>query len=95
MKSRYYPLLAGVIALAVVRVVLTYPVFCETFDEPVHIGAGMEWLDRGTYVTDLEHPPLARVLSALGPFVTGVRATITSNFVVNGRVSRNPALVVP
>ncbi|HSY50677.1 MAG TPA: glycosyltransferase family 39 protein [Thermoanaerobaculia bacterium] len=53
------------VALAVARIMATYPRFCQTFDEPVHVAMGLEWLDRGTYTLELQHPPLARVFDAL------------------------------
>ena len=52
-------------AIAAARVIATYPRFCQTFDEPVHIAMGLEWLDRGSYTLELQHPPLARVFDAL------------------------------
>jgi len=55
------------------RVCSAYHVFLETADEPFHIAAGMEWLDKGQYTYELFHPPLARVMSALGPYLNGVR----------------------
>jgi hypothetical protein len=42
-------------------------------DEPAHLACGMEWLDRGTYRMEDQHPPLARVLAALGPYLSGIR----------------------
>ncbi|MGA2606469.1 MAG: hypothetical protein ABSH01_03310 [Terriglobia bacterium] len=39
-------LLAGIGAA---RIISTYRVFGQTTDEPGHLGAGMEWLERGTY----------------------------------------------
>ena len=35
----------------------------------------MEWLDQGTYRYETQHPPLARVTAALGPYLAGVRST--------------------
>ena len=55
------------------RIVSTYRVFNHTNDEPAHIAAGMEWLDTGSYLYEPQHPPLARVATALGPFVAGIR----------------------
>jgi 4-amino-4-deoxy-L-arabinose transferase-like glycosyltransferase len=34
----------------------------------------MEWLDRGQYTYQWEHPPLARVAVALGPYLAGLRS---------------------
>jgi len=68
---RLIALLAVVLGLT--RIVRTYPVFNQTFDEPAHIAGGMEWLDRGTYRLEPQHPPLARVAAALGPYLLGLR----------------------
>jgi hypothetical protein len=61
------------IALAISRIVPTYSVFNNTTDEPAHIACGMEWLQFGTYTYEVQHPPLARVAVALGPFLKGLR----------------------
>jgi dolichyl-phosphate-mannose-protein mannosyltransferase len=61
------------IGLAIVRVVSTYTVLNSTYDEPVHIACGMEWLQWGANNCELQHPPLARVAVALGPFLKGLR----------------------
>ena len=54
-------------AFALLRVALTHRVFSPTFDEPIHVAAGYEWLTQKTYTLDREHPPLARIFFAL-PF---------------------------
>ncbi|HEY9479707.1 MAG TPA: glycosyltransferase family 39 protein, partial [Gemmatimonadaceae bacterium] len=46
----------------------------QTFDEPAHLAAGIEWLREGSYHYDPQHPPLARVASALGPMLDGARS---------------------
>ena len=61
------------IAVGVGRIVATYKVFSNTFDEPAHIACGLEWLDLGSYNYEAQHPPLARVAVALGPFLDGTR----------------------
>ncbi len=77
-KSRHATI-AGVLAflltvLAVIRIFSTYDVFNQTSDELSHIAAGMELLDRGVFAYEVQHPPLARVASALGPYLLGRRA---------------------
>jgi 4-amino-4-deoxy-L-arabinose transferase-like glycosyltransferase len=59
------------VLLATARIAATYHVFSHTFDEPTHIATGMEWLDRKSYTWEPQHPPLARVAAALGPFLLG------------------------
>ncbi len=65
-------------ALGVARIVATYPVFSQTTDEPAHVAAGMEWLQRGSYTFEPLHPPLARVSVALGPYLSGRRLSGTA-----------------
>jgi hypothetical protein len=62
------------VIVAVARLVSTYSVFTQTYDEPIHIACGMEWLDRGTYRYWPENPPLPRIAVALGPYLKGIRS---------------------
>ena len=59
------------ISASAFRIVDTYSVLSHTYDEPAHLAAGVELLDRGTYTYELQHPPLARVAVALGPYLLG------------------------
>jgi hypothetical protein len=59
------------VTLASMRIAATYAVFSHTVDEPAHLACGMEWLSQGTYSYETQHPPLARVAAALGPFLAG------------------------
>ena len=54
-----------------VRIALTTMVFPQTYDEPAHILCGLEWLGLGSYTIEEQHPPLARVAAALGPYLAG------------------------
>jgi hypothetical protein len=63
--------LTGVILICSLLSASTWRVFGHTWDEPEHLAAGMELLDRGKYEYDTEHPPLARALIALGPLLAG------------------------
>ena len=67
------PLLLAILLLAGIRVAATWPVFSETVDESSHIATGMEWVQRGVYNGEPQHPPLARVATAIGPYLAGVR----------------------
>jgi hypothetical protein len=67
----------ALVLLATVRIAATYTVFTHTYDEPAHVACGMEWLDRGRYEYEPQHPPLARVAAALGPYLLGARAQNT------------------
>ena len=62
---------ALIVATAVARVALTYSVFSSTCDEWMHVTAGYEWLSRGTYTIEAQHPPLARVSVAFPLFLEG------------------------
>lgn len=61
------------VSVASLRIVATYPVFNHTVDEPAHIACGLEWLSTGAYRYEPQHPPLARVAAALGPYLEGIR----------------------
>ena len=63
----------GLIAIGSARIVSTYHVFSHTLDEPAHIACGMQYLSEGVYNYELQHPPLARVAAAVGPYLAGVR----------------------
>jgi 4-amino-4-deoxy-L-arabinose transferase-like glycosyltransferase len=74
MLTRFGGWIVALVALvAVARVAATYAVFNHTYDEPNHIAAGMEWLERGTFTFEAKHPPLGRVAAALGPYLAGAR----------------------
>ena len=66
--------------LPLVRVGSTLRVFSETNDEDAHVSAGLEWLNRGTYDRDPEHPPLARVILAIAPRLAGAHGISASEF---------------
>jgi hypothetical protein len=74
LERRSLVLAAALILLGTIRIVATYDVFSHTFDEPAHVACGMEWLDKGTYTWEPQHPPLARVAAALGPYLSGIRS---------------------
>jgi hypothetical protein len=61
------------VAIGSLRIVSTYNVFSHTADEPAHLAAGLEWLSKGVYRYEAQHPPLARVAAALGPYLDGLR----------------------
>jgi 4-amino-4-deoxy-L-arabinose transferase-like glycosyltransferase len=69
----YIVLIAMMIVVGCFRIVLTYSIFSQTWDEPAHIAAGLQWLDQGKYDFEQMHPPLARVMGALGLYLEGVR----------------------
>jgi hypothetical protein len=93
-------LVVACLAVGVGRIVATYHVFNQTWDEPAHVAAGMEWLDRGRYTYEPLHPPLARIMEALGPRLAGIRSAGQANvwlegnaiLYAGGRYDRNLAL---
>lgn len=64
---------AAVIAFACGLAASTYSVFGHTWDEPEHLAAGLKILASGEYPYDVQHPPLARLAIALGPYIDGAR----------------------
>ncbi|TLY58307.1 MAG: phospholipid carrier-dependent glycosyltransferase, partial [Gammaproteobacteria bacterium] len=66
--------LALILLLACLLAAGSWRVYSNTWDEPEHLAAGVELLDRGRYEYDTEHPPLARVLLALGPYLAGAHS---------------------
>jgi hypothetical protein len=72
------------ILLGTVRIVSTYSVFNHTSDEPAHIACGIQWLDQGIYSYEHQHPPLTRVMVALGPYLVGARSNKQGDFTVEG-----------
>ena len=63
-----------IILLACALAAGSWRVYSNTWDEPEHLAAGIELLDRGQYEYDTEHPPFGRVLLALGPYLAGARS---------------------
>ena len=61
------------VALATAAIAATYPVLSQSYDEPLHLAGGVEWLQYGSLRLNTENPPLARVAIALGPFLAGGR----------------------
>lgn len=74
-----------VVLFAAWRVSRTWRVFSPTADEPSHLAAGIEILDRGEATYDRLHPPLARVAVALGPYLAGARSCSRSEALSEGR----------
>jgi len=75
------------VLVAAARIAATYHVFSQTFDEPAHVATGLEWLDRGSYQLEAQHPPVARVAVALGPYLAGARLTGRGNMWEEGNAA--------
>jgi hypothetical protein len=83
-KAQHILALVALIALGLARIVSTYGTINSTSDEPAHVDAGMEVLQFGTYSYELQHPPLARIAVALGPFLAGLRERVHRDVVSEG-----------
>jgi len=66
--------LAGIVVAAMLVAASTWRVYINTWDEPEHLAAGLQLLNTGHYTYDIQHPPLARVAIALGPWVMGAKS---------------------
>jgi hypothetical protein len=67
-------LLSALIIGACGVVISTYHYFRHTWDEPEHLAAGIQLLDKHLYTYDQQHPPLARLAMAIGPYLAGARS---------------------
>ena len=59
--------------VAVLRVLSSYSHTTQAFDEPYHVAAAIELLDKGTYTLDPLHPPLERIAIGLPLYLAGER----------------------
>jgi hypothetical protein len=84
-QGRSIAAFALLLIIATARIVSTYSVFNDTVDESWHIGCGMVWLSGRTYDCNPEHPPLARGMMALGPYLAGARDTGQREGALEGR----------
>src|ERR1700735_5907326 len=66
--------LAFLILAACLLAASTWRIYSNTWDEPEHLAAGIELLDKGRYEYDTEHPPIVRAFMALGPYLAGARS---------------------
>jgi 4-amino-4-deoxy-L-arabinose transferase-like glycosyltransferase len=64
---------ALVVAASSLGIISTYGQLSQTWDEPTHIAAGLEWLEDGTYQLQTENPPFGRIGAAVGVYVAGGR----------------------
>ncbi len=76
--ARAFPAVRLALALVIIGACILaagcWRVYSNTWDEPEHLAAGVELLDRGLYEYDTEHPPIGRVFMALGPYLAGARS---------------------
>jgi 4-amino-4-deoxy-L-arabinose transferase-like glycosyltransferase len=55
---------AAVALVAVIRIAVTQHLFSPTWDEPLHVASGHQYLHDGKYNNDRSHPPLPRIAFA-------------------------------
>src|SRR4051794_25367984 len=61
------------VVAAIIWTVVSAAALSMTFDEPHHLATGIEWWQFGTYRWWTENPPVPKVVTALGPYLAGVR----------------------
>ncbi|HLW53735.1 MAG TPA: glycosyltransferase family 39 protein [Candidatus Angelobacter sp.] len=66
------------------RIAATDFIFTQTFDESAHIACGLRWLDKGDYECESAHPPLGRVVGAVGPYLAGERSHAIDDPIAEG-----------
>ena len=67
------PAVVFLIGVGIVRILLSYSVTAQAFDEPCHVAAAIELLDKGTYTLDPVHPPLTRIAIGIPLYLAGAR----------------------
>ena len=63
-RLQFAAALAVIALVTVVRIWVTLPVFSPTYDEPLHVASGFQYLTEHRYTNDRSHPPLARIVFA-------------------------------
>jgi hypothetical protein len=61
------------------RIAATWSELGLTFDEPQHFACGLEYLAKHVYRYETQHPPLARAMTAVLPFLSGARPSGNSD----------------
>jgi hypothetical protein len=61
------------VGIASARIISTYSALSLTTDEPTHFACGLEYVAKHVYRIEPQHPPLARMMEALGPYLAGAR----------------------
>jgi hypothetical protein len=63
-RFQFAAALAVIAVVTSVRIAMTHAVFSPTYDEPLHVASGYEYLHDRHYSNDRSHPPLARIAFA-------------------------------
>src|SRR5947209_19009207 len=75
LTRRALPIALAFILLACIRIPLASAQLGLTVDEPQHFACGLEYLAKHVYRYETQHPPLARAMTALLPYLSGTRPT--------------------
>ncbi len=84
LERRSLVLALCLIAIAVIRIAAAWPEMSITFDEPAHLACGLQYVAQHVYVYEPQHPPLARAMAALGPYLDGSRLLDAPNMILEG-----------
>jgi 4-amino-4-deoxy-L-arabinose transferase-like glycosyltransferase len=84
LERRSLAIAACLVLLACVRIVAAGAELTPTWDEPAHVACGMEYLAKHVYRYEPQHPPLARAMGALLPWIAGSRPQGQANFNTEG-----------
>jgi len=61
------------VVIACTRIISSYSALSLTVDEPWSLASGMGYLARHSYQIEPVHPPLSRMMVALGPYLIGAK----------------------
>ncbi len=84
LERRSLVLAMCLIAIAVIRIAAAWPAMSITFDEPAHLACGLQYVAQHVYLYEPQHPPLARAMAALGPYLDGARLLDAPNMILEG-----------
>jgi hypothetical protein len=63
-RATFVVALAGIALVTLLRIAATHAIFSPTYDEPLHVASGFQYLTEHRYTNDRSHPPLARIVFA-------------------------------
>ena len=63
-RAAFIAAVAAIALVTVVRIAVTQSIFSPTYDEPLHVASGFQYLTEHKYTNDRSHPPLARIVFA-------------------------------
>uniref|UniRef100_Q01VC4 Glycosyl transferase, family 39 n=1 Tax=Solibacter usitatus (strain Ellin6076) TaxID=234267 RepID=Q01VC4_SOLUE len=84
LEKRALAIAICLVVLACARIVASSAELSPTWDEPAHVACGLEYLAKHVYRYEPQHPPLARAMGALLPYLSGVRPEGLPNFNTEG-----------